>query len=237
MGIRELNDFGVGDLNGTAIMETLNKAYKGKADITLSNYDNDSAPVVKIGSVFDNNGAIFLIETVDEIPTGYSGIANSTIFYLYYDESAGVFIYSAIAPAWNDAFQGWYNGNDRALFSMFKDSGGTLYEGKSIILQKSRYGDLVSGSITEKVIGSGVTIQASSGENVKTLIASAITTGASSAVNIFHSITRANIRGISVAIDGTYTVTSWQSQSSSIFVGTLETMPAGVNAYATITYI
>ena len=107
-------------------------SYRGKSDITISNYDNDSAPVVKAGSVFDNNGILINV-TSDATPTGYSGISVSTTFYLYWDESAGVFIYSATAPTWSDDLQGWYNGDDRALFFMYKDALGTLYASKQVL--------------------------------------------------------------------------------------------------------
>ena len=137
MAITLLNDFGVGDTNFTTMMNTINKSYKGKADITLSNYDNDSAPVVKVGSIFEDNGALFIVDTSDITPSGYAGIANSTIFYLYFDESATAFIYDSTTPTWSDALQGWYSENDRALFSMYKDSGGTLYQTKNKMQQAS----------------------------------------------------------------------------------------------------
>ena len=133
MAISKVSDFAVGDIDLTAMMSTLNHAYKGQARVTISEYDTDSAPVVKVGSVFDCNGAQYAVNTADETPTGYSGISNSTTFYLYFDESAEAFIYSETAPTWSDDLQGWYNGNDRALFSMYKDSGGTLYQYKNII--------------------------------------------------------------------------------------------------------
>jgi len=131
MAITALNDYSVGDSNLNAIMTSLDKTYKGKAEISLSNYDADTAPVVKVGSVFENNGALFIVDTSDITPTGYAGIANSTTFYLVYDESGGAFVYSSSAPTWNDALQGWYVGNDRYFFSMYKDSGGTLYQNKA----------------------------------------------------------------------------------------------------------
>lgn len=137
MAITQLNDYGVGDFNLTAIINTIGKTYKGKADITISEYDTTAAPDVKVGSVFENNGAIFIVDTSDITPTGYAGISNSTTFYLYFDESGTTFIYSSTAPTWSDSLQGWYNGNDRALFSMYKDSGGTLYEDKTRIQQES----------------------------------------------------------------------------------------------------
>lgn len=140
MSISKTNDYGIGDNNFTAFQNSLDTTRRGKSSIALSNYDNDSAPVVKVGSWFENNGALYEVVTSDESPTGYGGIAVSTEFYLYYDDSAGSFYYSATVPDWSDSKQGWYhptNTNDRALFYMFKDSGGTLYQYKSLVENKS----------------------------------------------------------------------------------------------------
>ena len=130
MAITALNDYAIGNTNFNTMMTSLDKTFKGKADITISEYDTTAAPDVKVGSVFENNGSLFIVDTADITPTGYSSMTVSTTFYLYYDESATAFIYSNTAPTWSDALQGWYNGNDRAFFSMYKDSGGTLYENK-----------------------------------------------------------------------------------------------------------
>ena len=80
---------------------------RGKANISISKYDNDSAPDVKAGSRFDNNDVLIDI-TGDATPTGYAGITVSTTFYLYWDESGSSFIYSETVPTWSDALQGWY---------------------------------------------------------------------------------------------------------------------------------
>ncbi len=164
MAITQIN---TADYDYAMFLETLNKSYKGKADITISAFDTTAAPDVKVGSVFEDNGAIFIVDTSDITPTGYAGITNSTTFYLYYDESANVFIYSNTAPTWSDVLQGWYNGNDRAFFSMFKDSGGTLYQDKVLLmpLNNSRFDgylkfpskritsdNYLEGSLTENVI-------------------------------------------------------------------------------------
>ena len=136
MSVRQIN---TANYDYAMMLEVINKSYKGKADITISEYDTTAAPSVQIGSVWEDNGAIFILETDDMTPTGYAGISSSTTFYLYYDESAEVFIYSETAPTWSDALQGWYNGNgnDRAFFSMYKDSGDMLYEGKSKLEQEN----------------------------------------------------------------------------------------------------
>lgn len=134
MSIKQLNNFSIGDENFTALFETVNKAYKGKNDITLSNYDNDSSPLVKVGSVFDNNGALFIIDESDITPNDYGTISISAVFYLYHNGVTNVFEYSETVPFWDDEKQGWYNVNNRALFSMVKDSGGTLYLDKLLLL-------------------------------------------------------------------------------------------------------
>ena len=162
MSVSKISSYAVGSTSLNAIMSTLDKAYKGQAQVTLSNYDNDSAPSVKVGSVFDCNGAQYAVSGSDETPTGYSGISNSTTFFLYFDESATAFIYSSTAPTWSDDLQGWYNGNDRALFSMYKDSGGTLYQNKFLMIDQSNnriHGNLaisgkIAGSFTLGAIGS-----------------------------------------------------------------------------------
>ncbi|MCP4355764.1 MAG: hypothetical protein GY793_09085 [Proteobacteria bacterium] len=140
MSIVLVNNFAVGDVNLTAMMKTLNLAYKGKSNITLSNYDNDTAPDVKVGSVFDCNGSIFEVTSSDETPSGYSGIANDTMFYLIYSAGLNEFIYTATAPTWSDSKQGWYDGNNRYFFSMFK--GTTTYEGKLNIQPIQHRGDV-----------------------------------------------------------------------------------------------
>ncbi len=134
MAVRQIN---TADFDYAMMLETIIKSYKGKAAITISEYSTSAAPVVKVGSVFEDNGAFFIVETSDITPTGYAGITNSTTFYLYWDESASVFIYSNTAPTWSDVLQDWYNSNDRAFFSMFKDSGGTLYERKCLLLTQN----------------------------------------------------------------------------------------------------
>lgn len=115
---------------------SISTAVRGYSAVSLSNYDNDDFAEVKGGSVFENNGVIITIGS-DTTPTSYAGVTVSTPFYLYYDESGGIFIYDETAPVWSDTLQGYYNGNDRALFRMFKDSGGTLYQDKTLLIHQS----------------------------------------------------------------------------------------------------
>ena len=135
MAITQVNEYEIGDVDFTAMMETLDKAFKGKAEITISEYDTDAEPVVEVGSVFECNGALFKVVTDDATPSGYGGISNSTAFYLYFSEDD--FVYSATEPTWNDDKQGWYTGNDRAFFSMYKS--GSDYQEKRFLKVRSGY--------------------------------------------------------------------------------------------------
>jgi len=128
MAIRQISQTPGGTTDFTDLKEEVTRNARGLNTISLSNYSTTAAPGVKVGSVFENNNATFLVETGDETPTGYAGISNSTTFYLYFDFSEDEFLYAEAVPTWNDALQGYYNGNDRAFFSMYKDSGGTLYQ-------------------------------------------------------------------------------------------------------------
>ena len=155
MAITQVNGYSLGDIDFTAMMETLDKTFKGKAEITISEYDTDSAPVVEVGSVFECNGALFKVVTDDATPSGYGNISNSSAFYLYFSEDE--FIYSATEPTWSDDKQGWYHGNDRAFFSLYKDSGGTGYETKVKLVDKS---ELKISRISEgKIVFSGYSLR------------------------------------------------------------------------------
>ncbi len=145
-----INQINTAAFDYAMMLSVINLSYKTQADITLTNYDNDTAPQVTAGSIFVNNGAQFENTTL-VTPTGYAGLTNSTTFYLYYDESGGVFIFSNTVPTWSDAKQGWYNGNDRAFFSIFKDSGGTLYQTKLSLIHKSN-NQIAGGLQTDNIL-------------------------------------------------------------------------------------
>jgi len=224
LSVNLLNDFGVGNFNLTAITETIGKAYKGKNDVTLSNYDGTGAPVVYIGSVFDNNGALYIVSGSDETPTGYAGITVSSTFYLVFDVSALAFIYTSTAPTWNDALQGWYNGNDRYLFSMYKDSGGTLYENKRLLTTQNNINFSNDVNIENDLnvendanISGGLVSNSINTDNValkmKTVSASV---SSSSTSSIAHGLTSGNIRGLSPAFHSSGKVSAFGINGSNL---------------------
>lgn len=140
MALQKTSDYGPGDNNFTAFQNSLDSQRRGDSSITITEADSSSAPSVIVGSWFECDGALYEIVTGNETPTGYSGISNSTVFYMYFDVSATAFIYDSTAPSWSDAKQGYYhptNTTDRAFYSIYKDSGGTLYNEKIKLLNKN----------------------------------------------------------------------------------------------------
>jgi len=212
----------------------LAKASKGKAEITISNYDNSSSPVIQAGSIFDNNGVLIdVISNATPNVAGYTAVSVSTAFYIYWDESGGVFIYSAAAPTWSDILQGWYNGNDRAFFSMYKDSGGTLYEAKAKLEQENKIrqvsdygevGSLVMGSSTEFTLNTihdpGKTVTGGS------IVVSTYTSGginlSCEGGSIYYGTSILSTRSVSLGLVGTWiTLARVRQSSSSVYPGCL----------------
>lgn len=200
MAINQLNPV-TNSLSGTITAQ--NNVYISQNDITITNYELDTAPQVTAGSVFSNNGTLFSNDAL-ATPTGYAGISSSTEFFLYYDESGGVFIYAETAPTWSDAKQGWYNGNDRAFYSMFKDAGDTLYENKSLMINQSK--SQING---DYVINGGIDV-GSNGIPLKQKVLS-LTLSADTSFNISHGLTDGSkIRGVSSVFHGAFgIITGW----------------------------
>jgi hypothetical protein len=220
VSIRQISQSPAGTTDFTDLKEEVTRNARGLNTISISNYSGTGAPVVKVGSVFENNNATFLVETGDETPTGYAGISVSTTFYLYFDESATAFVFASTAPTWSDALQGYYNGNDRAFFSMYKDSGGTLYENKRLLMQQNNYefsgdikaaGDLdVTGDITTNSIYT---------DNValKFKVITGTMAGIST-ISIAHGLTASKIRGLAPTTDGIREIDNFAVDGSNVFL-------------------
>ena len=114
--------------------------------VSITNYDNNSTPSVQGGSSFDSKGIPVDI-IADATPTGYGGISVSSVFYLVYDDSTGTFFYTETEPTFLELYQGWYDGDDRYLFSMYKDSGGTLYKFKIPMEGKEQLSTFTAGDL------------------------------------------------------------------------------------------
>lgn len=99
----------------------------GNAPITIDEYDTDAEPEVQPGKIEVGND-IYLFSSAESI-TGWSGISVSTQAYIYFVPSGTscTVVFSATAPTWDSQKHGWYNGNNRAMWAVYKDAAGTGY--------------------------------------------------------------------------------------------------------------
>jgi hypothetical protein len=90
----------------------------------LSNELNTSEPQVVAGSRFELNAVIYECATAESI-TGWSGITVGRTAYVYaippaVEGGASTWEYSETEPSYSVTKGGWYNGNNRCLFTVCK---------------------------------------------------------------------------------------------------------------------
>ena len=117
----------------TIAANCIDKQRLGYQAISLTHFTDTSEPSIAAGSKVEVGGALYEF-AADETGTGWAGIGASNTVYLYLVPAGAAisWLYSTTAPTWDTAKQGWYNGNNRAIFQLFKDSSGN-YTGKRTI--------------------------------------------------------------------------------------------------------
>lgn len=122
--------------NFTTLVE---KQRLGFISLSLTNYDNDSAPQIAAGSVVEISGSLFKFDSNDSIGgTPTSGQINYIMLEVSGsgDEQTVSGTWTTTAPSWNDAKQGWYDagGNKRYAGGCYYD--GTNYKLKFIYFDR-----------------------------------------------------------------------------------------------------
>ncbi len=116
------SDYGVGDANLNNLMITTDDQRKGFHQVSLSEMETTTKPVVQEGSVFEDNGALYEATTDTSISGSPSGVT-----YIIFDASALTFSFTTTEPTWADDKQGWYGtggtANDRYLLYVMNVSG------------------------------------------------------------------------------------------------------------------
>lgn len=139
----------------TKEVELNEKISKGYAQITLSDYaDGATSPDIQAGSKYEVNGSYF--ETTSaQTPTGWGGISNSTQAYIKAVPSGSgnsttiTWTYTDTTPTWSDTKQGYYDGNDRYFFAIYKDSSGE-YDNREKYLTPEN--NILEGNATVDII-------------------------------------------------------------------------------------
>ena len=101
------NDYGVGDVNFTTLMDTTDKTRIGLHAISLTNFDNTSAPEIAGGSAIEVNGALFFAD-VDESISGSPSDGNIYV-KIVPDGATADAEFTNTAPVWDEEKQGWYS--------------------------------------------------------------------------------------------------------------------------------
>jgi hypothetical protein len=130
----KINDYGVGDVNATSIMETLDAQRIGFHSLTLTEFDTTTKPAIAAGSKVEINGALFKFDAEEAI----SGApADGTVYVLLSTLGDSVTAsFTATAPTWSDSKQGFYGtgGNANYRYANFKmTKSGANYSEKAML--------------------------------------------------------------------------------------------------------
>jgi hypothetical protein len=139
----KISNFAEGDVDLTAIMQTLNAICKGLPTLTLTNLYSVSEPEIAAGSVIEVNGALYYFEENE----GISGSPSDGTVYVRLvpssDSNSDDFIYAEYtntAPTWSDEKHGWYDsgGNYRYVAQMTLVSGSYINKAHFVIADMIR---------------------------------------------------------------------------------------------------
>lgn len=144
----KINDYSIGDENIQSVMLTLDKAYKGLHQVSLTNYNNTSASQIAAGSVVENNGALYKFDSNESIAGSPS---NGTVYIRLVPNGDTITAeYTNTAPTWSDSKQGWYgtggDANKRYIeFQLFLSSTQWVIKFDSTLrwdMERSRMGNI-----------------------------------------------------------------------------------------------
>ena len=141
----EINLYGVGDVDLTALMNTVDLQRVTFQGLSLTNYNNTSLPAIAAGSLVEVAGALFKFASEEAI-TGWAGVAVGIAYIKLVpagtDPDTVTAEFTDISPVWSDAKQGWYgtggNANHRYVATLYKVDAAT-YSSKNIY--NGRYGE------------------------------------------------------------------------------------------------
>ncbi len=108
----EINLYGVGDVDLTALMNTVDMQRVTFHALSLTNYDNTALPAIAAGSFCEVGGTLFGFG-VELAITGWGAIANDTPAFIKLVPAGATpdtvtAEFTDTSPVWSDTKQGWY---------------------------------------------------------------------------------------------------------------------------------
>jgi len=106
MAGNKVNTYSIGDSNIQSVMLTLDRAYKGMHQVSLTNYSTTAESQVAAGSVIEIGGGLYKFDSNETI-TGTP--SDGTVYIMAVPSGDSVTCsYTNTAPTWSDSKQGWY---------------------------------------------------------------------------------------------------------------------------------
>jgi len=132
----QINVFSELDLNAENMQLCLDRMINTIDAVSISQRATTAIPVLKAGSCFGINGALFYYDA-DETPSGT--VSDDGVWYIkaVVTGSTCATAYTQTAPTWSEAKAGWYSTNDRYIAKFTKD--GANYSNKSTIYEQRGY--------------------------------------------------------------------------------------------------
>lgn len=107
MALAKKNDYGVGDVNFTTLMDTTDKTRVGLHKVSLTNYGTTAAPEIAAGSCIEVNGALYYADADESI--GGSPSDGSVFIKIIPDGATATAEFTNTAPVWDKEKQGLYS--------------------------------------------------------------------------------------------------------------------------------
>jgi len=170
MGLVKENNYSNVDTNILEMQETLDAAYIGKHQVSLTEMTTTTVPAIAAGSLIEVNGSLLRSTTETAIsttdPVTSSTVADGTV-YIMIDGTTLLPYFTATAPTWSDSKQGWYGTGGQANFrylSFYMVKATAAYSQKAII-----DGSFLPVAVQEKKFSYGVPAFSAVCDNSQTL--------------------------------------------------------------------
>lgn len=139
MALVKENNYSNVDSNILEMQETLDAAYIGKHQVSLTEMTTTTVPAIASGSLIEVNGSLLRATTETAIsttdPVTSATVADGTV-YIMIDGSTLSAAFTATPPTWSDTKQGWYGTGGQANFrylNFYMVKATASYSAKAII--------------------------------------------------------------------------------------------------------
>lgn len=134
----KIDNFAIGNVNLSAIMDTLQGLRQGHFQASLTEMDTNTIPEIAAGSIFDLNGSFVYVDADETI--GGTPVDGVTYIKAIYSSGTVSFEWTATAPTFATDKNGWYgtsaSSGHRYIAKVIKSSssytGKTLYDSSNI---------------------------------------------------------------------------------------------------------